>query len=43
MVCAICSRKTVKQFVREDMILCYVCRNLFDSSIKLTLPLLSDD
>ena len=31
MVCAICNdRKCLKQFVREDRILCYVCKDMYD-------------
>jgi hypothetical protein len=34
MVCAICKdRKCLKQFVREDMILCYVCRDIYDRGV----------
>lgn len=31
MTCAVCKRNVLKQFVREDMILCYVCVRIYDS------------
>lgn len=30
MTCAICKRNTLKQFIREDLILCYVCKDIYD-------------
>lgn len=30
MTCAICKRNTLKQFIREELILCYVCRDIYD-------------
>jgi hypothetical protein len=30
MTCGICGRKTFKQFIREDIILCYECKNIYD-------------
>jgi hypothetical protein len=32
MTCSICQRNVLKQFVREDMILCYVCVKIYDSA-----------
>lgn len=32
MSCAICKKNTLKQFIREDMIVCFVCKNVYDSS-----------
>lgn len=31
MTCAVCRRNVFKQFIREDMILCYICCRIFDS------------
>lgn len=31
MTCAICKRNVFKQYVREDMILCYICAKIYDS------------
>jgi hypothetical protein len=30
MTCAVCGRITFKQFIREDIILCYICKNIYD-------------
>jgi hypothetical protein len=30
MTCAVCRRNTFKQFIREDIILCYICKNIYD-------------
>jgi hypothetical protein len=32
MTCATCKRNTYKQFIREDNILCYVCRDIYDKA-----------
>lgn len=32
MTCAVCKRNCIKQFVREDMILCYVCKVVYDNA-----------
>ena len=32
MTCAVCKRNTYKQFIREDNILCYVCRDIYDKA-----------
>lgn len=32
MVCAVCKKSCIKQFVREDFILCYVCKNVYDNA-----------
>lgn len=30
MICSICKRNTLKEFIRENLILCYVCKNIYD-------------
>jgi hypothetical protein len=34
MTCAVCGRKPFKQFIREDKIVCYLCRDIFDTGVK---------
>lgn len=34
MTCAVCKRNAFKQFVREEMILCYICSRIYDAGIK---------
>lgn len=34
MTCAICKRNAFKQFIREDMILCYICSRIYDSTLN---------
>lgn len=31
MTCAICKRNVLKQYIREDMILCYICSRIYDA------------
>ncbi len=31
MTCAICKRNVLKQHVREDVILCYICSKIYDA------------
>ena len=42
MTCAVCGRSTLKQFVREDKILCYICRDIFDKGIEKVFKAVSD-
>lgn len=39
MTCAICGRNTLKQFIREDKILCYVCRDIYDKGKKSNIKI----
>ena len=32
MTCAICKRNVLKQYIREDMIVCYICSRIYDSA-----------
>lgn len=37
MTCAICKCNVLKQYVREDMILCYICSRIYDGAKNKSL------